>query len=81
VGAQWVVSADLPEAQVYAITAALWHPTTAALLAGGHPKARLIRLETAREGLGVPLHPGAQRYYSEVEALAAGTDAEPKESE
>ncbi len=63
VGAQWLVSARLEAELVEGITAALWHPTTRALLDGGHPKGSLIRLDTALNGLGVPLHPGALAYY------------------
>jgi hypothetical protein len=69
VGAQWVVSAEVPEEMVYAITRALWHPTTRQLLDKGHPKGSQIVLEKALEGLGIPLHPGAERYYREVGLL------------
>lgn len=69
VGAQWVVSAKVPEETVYAITAALWHPTTRQLLDEGHPKGSQIVLEKALEGLGIPLHPGAERYYREAGLL------------
>ena len=65
VGAQWLVGANLPEEEVYDITRALWHEKTRRLLDSGHPKGRLIRIETALKGLGVPLHPGAARYYRE----------------
>ncbi len=65
VGAQWLVGANLPEDEVYAITRALWHESTRRLLDSGHPKGKLIRIETALDGLGVPLHPGAERYYRE----------------
>src|SRR3546814_8414560 len=61
VGAQWVVSAEVPDDLVYAITKALWHPTTRQLLDEGHPKASQIVLEKALDGLGLPLHPGAER--------------------
>lgn len=73
VGAQWLVSSDLSERQVYEITRALWHENTRRLLDGGHPKGRLIRIETALDGLGVPLHPGAERYYRENGLLANGS--------
>ena len=69
VGAQWVVSEKVPEETVYAITAALWHPTTRQLLDEGHPKGGQIVLEKALEGLGIPLHPGAERYYREIGLL------------
>lgn len=65
VGAQWLVGTNLPEEEVYDITRALWHEKTRRLLDSGHPKGRLIRIETALKGLGVPLHPGAARYYRE----------------
>lgn len=65
VGAQWLVGANLPEDEVYGITRALWHENTRQLLDSGHPKGKLIRIETALDGLGVPLHPGAERYYRE----------------
>lgn len=65
VGAQWLVGANVPEERVYEITRALWHEQTRRLLDSGHPKGRLIRIETALQGLGVPLHPGAERYYRE----------------
>jgi TRAP transporter TAXI family solute receptor len=72
VGAQWLVRADLPEQQIYEITRALWHENTHELLQNGHPKGRLIRTETALDGLGVPLHPGAARYYREAGLIAEG---------
>lgn len=69
VGAQWVVSAEVPDDAVYAITAALWHPTTRQLLDTGHPKGSQIMLEKALDGLGIPLHRGAERYYREIGLL------------
>ncbi|MGD1876435.1 MAG: TAXI family TRAP transporter solute-binding subunit [Kiloniellaceae bacterium] len=66
VGAQWIVSDKVPEETVYAITQALWHPSTRALLDKGHPKGSQIVLEKALDGLGIPLHAGAARYYREI---------------
>ncbi len=66
VGAQWVVSADVPEERVYAICRALWNDATRTLLDGGHPAGRQIRLETALDGIDVPLHPGAVRCYEDL---------------
>ena len=34
-------------------------------LAAAHAAARAIKLESALEGMPVPLHPGAARYYRE----------------
>ena len=58
-------------------TKALWHENSRRLLDMGHPKARLIRLDTALEGLGAPLHPGAERYYREI-GLIEGTAPGPE---
>ena len=66
VGAQFVVSAKVDEALVYGITRALWHDSSRALLNAGHPKGHEIRLETALEGIAIPLHPGAERFYREA---------------
>lgn len=48
------------------ITAALWRPGNRQFLVNGHPKGRLIRPETALEGVPIPLHRGAERYYREA---------------
>ena len=39
--------------------------STRKLLDSGHAKGRDIRLETALTGVGIPLHPGAERFYKE----------------
>ncbi|MEX0922394.1 MAG: TAXI family TRAP transporter solute-binding subunit [Rhodovibrionaceae bacterium] len=65
VGAQLMTSTAVPEATIYEVTRALWHANTRVLLDGGHPKGKQIELNTAFNGLGVPLHPGAARYYVE----------------
>ncbi len=66
VGAQWVVGAEVDEDLVYGITKALWHPNARKLLDDGHAKGKSITLETALDGIGIPLHPGAERYYREA---------------
>ena len=66
VRAIWLVNAQVPDELVYDIVRALFNPGNRGLLDSGHPKGKLIRLETARDGLPVPLHPGAERYYEEV---------------
>lgn len=65
VGSQLVVSNSLDEEIVYGSLRALFHPSVRARLDRGHPAAALITLETALDGLAVPLHPGATRYYKE----------------
>ena len=66
VGAQWLVGAEVDEDLVYGITRALWHDNARKLLDDGHSKGRAITLETALDGIAVPLHPGAERYYREI---------------
>lgn len=68
VSALLVVSSDLDDELVYGITKAMWNKNTRKLLDNGHAKGRQITLETALDGiaaLGVPLHPGAERFYRE----------------
>jgi len=69
VGAQWVVSAKVADDLVYGITRALWHESTRKLLDRGHSEGANIRLETALDGIGIPLHPGAERFYREAGLL------------
>ena len=64
--ALWLVNADVDPDLVYAITQALWHPATARLLAARDPIGNRIRLDRALDGLSVPLHPGAARFYREA---------------
>lgn len=65
VNAIWATSTKQPEPLIYGVAAALWNPSTRKLLDSGHAKGRAIRFETAVQGLGIPLHPGAERFYKE----------------
>jgi hypothetical protein len=69
VGAVWVTSSALDADLVYGVTKALWEKSTRRLLDLGHPEGRQIRLDTALEGLAIPLHPGAERFYREAGLL------------
>ena len=69
VGAQWVTSADQTEELIYNITKALWNDATRAQLDAGHAKGKMIVKENATAGLGLPLHPGAERFYKEAGLL------------
>lgn len=69
IGTQFVVNKDLDEQRAYDITAALWNQRTRKLLDEGHPKGKQVRLETALKGIAIPLHPGAERFYRDVEQL------------
>lgn len=64
-----ITHANQPEELIYQITKALWSDTARKLLDSGHPKGKAITVETALdgiEGIGVPLHPGAERFYKEI---------------
>jgi TRAP transporter TAXI family solute receptor len=65
VHALWLTSVKQPEPMIYSITAALWNANTRKLLDSGHAKGKVIRLETALDGVGIPLHPGAEKFYKE----------------
>jgi TRAP transporter TAXI family solute receptor len=65
VHAIWATSTRQSEELIYKVTAALWNPSTRKLLDSGHAKGREIRLETATTGLGIPLHPGAEKFYKD----------------
>ncbi|WP_264213980.1 TAXI family TRAP transporter solute-binding subunit [Leisingera thetidis] len=67
-----VTNANMDEELIYQITKAMWSDTARKLLDNGHPKGKAITLETALdgvEGIGVPLHPGAERFYREAGLL------------
>ena len=65
VNAIWATSSKQPDQLIYNVTAALWNPNTRKLLDSGHAKGRAIKLETAVQGLGIPLHAGAEKFYQE----------------
>jgi len=69
VKAIWVVDVNLDSELVYQVTKAVWNPKARILFDKGHPKALEITVETALEGIGIPLHPGAKRYYREIGLL------------
>ena len=66
VGAQWLTRLELEEDLIYQITRALWNPATRRLLDVGHAKGAAVTSETALNGIAIPLHPGAEKYYREA---------------
>ena len=63
-----VTNANQDEDLIYEITKAMWSKTARKLLDNGHAKGKVITLETALDGvagIGVPLHPGAEKFYKE----------------
>lgn len=65
VSAQMIVRSDMLDDAVYEITSTLWSNSTLDALAVGYPRGRKIKADSALQGVGIPLHPGAMRYYSE----------------
>lgn len=61
VQAMLVVRNDLPEDTVYDITKAIFENLDKVQ----HAKAKLIKAENALNGVGIDVHPGAQKYYDE----------------
>ena len=57
------VGADLSEDTVYQMTKILFENVDQ--LRAVHQKAQAISLETALDGMSIPLHPGAIKYYEE----------------
>lgn len=66
VGAQWVTSTKIDADTVYEVTKALWSEKTRGILDAGHAKGKVIQKTTALAGLGIPLHPGAEKFYREA---------------
>jgi len=69
VGAQWFTSAKEDDDLIYEITKALWNDNSRKLLDVGHAKGKTITADTALNGIGVPLHAGAERFYREAGLL------------
>lgn len=69
VGAQWVADESQDEELIYKITQALWNEKSRRLLDVGHSKGGEVTLETALDGVAIPLHPGAERFYREIKLL------------
>ncbi len=67
--ATFVVTNEMSEDQAYEITKNLWE--NKAEIATAHAKGNEMDIENAVEAAGkVPLHPGAEKYYKEVGAIA-----------
>ncbi len=65
VSAQWFTHADVDADLVYTLTRGLLQTSTLSQLRAAHPLAEGISVQEAA-GTGLPLHPGALRYYREI---------------
>lgn len=69
VGAQLVTSAKVDAETVYQITKAMYSDATQKTLQAGHAKGKFITKQNAVQGVGIPFHPGAERFYKEAGLL------------
>jgi len=69
VGAQLVTSAKVDAETVYQITKSLYSEATQKALQAGHAKGKFITRDNAIQGVGIPFHPGAEKFYKEVGLL------------
>jgi TRAP transporter TAXI family solute receptor len=67
VGNFLVTHDGVPEETVYQMTKLMFEHLDQ--LSAAHAAAKAIKLETAVEGMPIPLHPGAERYYKEKGVL------------
>lgn len=61
VGAMLIIQNEVPEDLAYEITKAIYDNASKLT----HPKGALIKAETGLDGIGIPVHPGAQKYFDE----------------
>jgi TRAP transporter TAXI family solute receptor len=66
VSAQLVTNAKVDTETVYQITKALYSDATQKALQAGHAKGKYITKENAIQGVGIPFHPGALKFYKEA---------------
>lgn len=66
VNAIWAVTAAATDELIYQITKALWNDATQRLIALRQPTVGRMTLANALDGVDIPLHPGAERFYREA---------------
>ncbi len=69
VSALWIVPETADSELIYQIVKALWNDNSRRLLDEGHQMGARIRLSTALQGVSIPLHPGAERFYRELDLI------------
>jgi hypothetical protein len=58
------VSSKLPSALVYDLLKALYSNTDR--LVAAHKKGADIKIDTAKAGMSIPLHPGAEKFFKDM---------------
>jgi TRAP transporter TAXI family solute receptor len=70
VSALWVSSNELSEDLLYGVTKGLFGNKKAGkILKNGHAKGKALTVETAFDGVPIPLCPGSEKYYKETGAI------------
>jgi uncharacterized protein len=62
----WAVDSEIDDDIIYEVTKALFDEENLVRVHQAHLKAASITLEKALDGISIPLHPGAERFYKEV---------------
>lgn len=63
--ALWLTAKDADETLVYELTKALWGDAAKQLI-GSSLLGQHIHIDNSLKGIGIPLHPGAKKYYNEI---------------
>jgi TRAP transporter TAXI family solute receptor len=66
-GVLWLVAASQDETLVYNLTKSLWNKANRKLLDESGALGRQVKPGSALQAIPLPLHPGAERYYTEME--------------
>ena len=70
-GVLWLVAASQDETLIYDLTKSLWNKANRKLLDESGALGRQVKPGAALQAIPIPLHPGAQRYYAEMEQPGA----------
>jgi len=80
VGSVLIARDTMSDDLAFGIARAIWHDRNAALFQAGHPRGKFMDAKAAARDLGVPVHPGAARFYVEnglMKGTAPGTSPQP----
>ena len=70
-GVLWLVADSQDETLIYDLTKSLWNKANRKLLDESGALGRQVKPDAALLAIPIPLHPGAQRYYAEMEQPGA----------
>jgi len=66
IGAEWITTSAVEEDLAYLLVKALWSNSARKALDTGHAIGKRILLAKAVDGLALPLHAGAEKFYREI---------------